>query len=109
DVFFFSTMGLILREFYSPVNPGQFSFRNRTFHSPPKLPVCSVMPEQTGGNRLMSVIRAVERVSRKLTSIIQRSTGKDEWWTCVRILSSRGSNLGGRAMPDSDENYTHPK
>ncbi|GAN62671.1 hypothetical protein AIN02nite_26240 [Acetobacter indonesiensis] len=57
----------------------------------------------------MSVIRAVERVSRKLTSIIQRSTGKDEWWTCVRILSSRGSNLGGRAMPDSDENYTHPK
>ncbi|MGV4878757.1 recombinase family protein, partial [Acetobacter indonesiensis] len=27
DVFFFSTMGLILREFYSPVNPGQFSFQ----------------------------------------------------------------------------------
>ncbi|WP_354858704.1 hypothetical protein, partial [Acetobacter fabarum] len=24
DVFFFSTIGFILREFYSPVNPGQF-------------------------------------------------------------------------------------
>jgi len=40
---------------------------NRHSAFPPEMPVCSVMPEQAGGNRLMSDTKAVVTDAQKLT------------------------------------------